>query len=244
MQDKVIFITGSGRRLGAAMAKHLHAHGARIVVHYRQSAKEAQALAGALNTRRPDTVKTVSGDLNDFDAIAGIAEAALDAFGQIDGLINNASGFYPTSLATATLEQWDDLMGSNLRAPFFLVQALAPGLRKQRGAIINMVDIHASRPLVGHPVYCAAKAGLQMLTMSLAQELGPQVRVNGIAPGPVMWPENGLDDAAKAAIVDGTLLKRSGAPEDVASAALYLFRDAPYVTGQILAVDGGSSLRS
>ncbi|NNF16606.1 MAG: pteridine reductase [Gammaproteobacteria bacterium] len=243
MQDKVIFITGSGRRLGAAMAQHLHAHGARIVVHYRQSANDAHALAKALNTQRPNTVKTVSGDLNDFNAIGGIAEAALGAFGRVDGLINNASAFFPTPLATATLEQWDDLMGSNLRAPFFLVQTLESTLRKHRGAIINMVDIHASRPLAGHPVYCAAKAGLVMLTMSLAQELGPEVRVNGIAPGPVMWPENGLNDAAKAAIVDGTLLKRSGAPDDIAAAALYLLRDAPYVTGQILAVDGGSSLR-
>lgn len=226
------------------MAAHLHAHGARVVIHYRNSSAEADFLCATLNQRRADSAVAVQADLGDPAAIDPLAHAALCAFGQIDSLINNASSFYPTPVGSVTAAQWDDLMASNLRAPFFLSQALAPELRKRRGAILNMVDIHASRPLGAHPVYCAAKAGLLMLTQSLAKELGPQVRVNGIAPGPVMWPEHDLSDTTKKAIVDSTLLERTGSADDIARAALFLLRDATFTTGQILAVDGGRSLRN
>jgi pteridine reductase len=180
--------------------------------------------------------------LLDVAARPGIVAAAVTAFGRLDVLINNASTFYPTPLGTVSPAQWDDLMGTNLRAPFFLAQAAAPQLRAAKGAIVNMIDIHAQRPLPGHPVYSAAKAGLAMLTRSLARELGPEVRVNGIAPGPIMWPEAGMDAQLQKEIVAKTLLKRSGSPEDVVRAALFFVKDAPYVTGQILAVDGGRSV--
>lgn len=244
LTSKVALITGAARRLGAAMASQLHASGARVVIHYRHSSKDAEALCAELNSRRVNSATCVAADLGDSKAIAPLAANAIKAFGRLDILINNASTFYPTPVGSVTGEQWDDLMASNLRAPFFLSQALAPELRKHNGAILNMIDIHASRPLAEHPVYCAAKAGLAMLTQSLAKELGPDVRVNGIAPGPVMWPENDMSASSKGAIVDSTLLKRSGDPDDIARAALFLLRDATFTTGQILAVDGGRSLRS
>ncbi len=168
--------------------------------------------------------------------------AALEHFGRLDVLINNASSFYPTPVGEITLAQWDDLIGSNLRAPLFLAQAAVPSLKQSRGLIINMVDIHGLRPLKGHPVYSVAKAGLAMLTRSLARELGPEIRVNGIAPGPVLWPEHDMDDAMKHEIIDKTVLKRHGSPQDIARTALFLAVDAPYITGQIIAVDGGRSI--
>jgi pteridine reductase len=168
--------------------------------------------------------------------------AAVTEFGRLDILINNASSFYPTPMGQITVAQWDDLIGTNLKAPLFIAQAAAPRLRAQRGLIINMVDIHAVRPLKDHPVYCAAKAGLAMLTRSLARELGPEIRVNGIAPGPVLWPEGDMDEALKSEIIDKTALKRTGSPQDIARTALFLARDAPYITGQIIAVDGGRSI--
>ncbi|MFK8028769.1 MAG: pteridine reductase [Gammaproteobacteria bacterium] len=243
LYSRVILITGAARRLGAAMASHLHADGAKIVVHYRNSSDDADALVDSLNALRRDSAKSVQADLSDPDAIEPLAKAAIEAFGQIDILVNNASSFYPTPVGTVTASQWDDLMASNLRAPFFLSQALSSELRLRKGAILNMVDIHASRPLADHPVYCAAKAGLVMLTQSLAKDLGPDVRVNAIAPGPVMWPENDMDESSKTAIVDSTLLQRSGNPDDIARAARFLLRDATFTTGQILAIDGGRSLR-
>lgn len=244
LSDKVVFITGAARRLGAAMATQLHADGARVVIHYRGSKEDAETLVDGLNATRANSAGCVQADLGDPDAIAPLADRATGVFGRVDILINNASSFYPTPVGSVTAAQWDDLMASNLRAPFFLSQALAPELAKHQGAILNMVDIHASRPLAEHPVYCAAKAGLLMLTQSLAKELGPDIRVNGIAPGPVMWPENDMSEAAKADILETTLLQRSGNPHDIARAALFLLRDATYSTGQILAVDGGRSLRS
>ena len=244
LTNKVALITGAARRLGAAMAAQLHANGARIVIHYRHSSGDAEALCAELNSRRADSATCIAADLSDSEAIKPLAAHAVKAFGRLDILINNASAFYPTPVGNVTDEQWDDLMASNLRAPFFLSQALVPELRKQNGAILNMVDIHASRPLAEHPVYCAAKAGLLMMTQSLAKELGPEIRVNGIAPGPVMWPENDMSAPSKGDIVDSTLLKRSGNPDDIARAALFLLRDATFTTGQILAVDGGRSLRS
>jgi pteridine reductase len=242
LAGRAVLVTGAARRIGAAMARGFHAHGADICIHCHQSIDEAEQLRDELNRRRAKSAAIVSADLLDVAALPGIVSAALSAFGRLDVLINNASTFYPTPLGTVSPAQWDDLMGTNLRAPFFLAQAAAAQLRASKGAIVNMIDIHAQRPLPGHPVYSAAKAGLAMLTRSLARELGPEVRVNGIAPGPIMWPETGMDAQLQKEIVAKTLLKRSGSPEDVVRAALFFVKDAPYVTGQILAVDGGRSV--
>jgi pteridine reductase len=242
LDGSCVLVTGAARRLGAAIARRLHAAGARLVIHHRRSAAEAAALVAELNAVRPDSAVTAACDLLDLDALPALVDAAVSRYGRLDVLVNNASSFYPTPLGTITATQWDDLLGSNLRAPLFLSQAAAPALRAARGLIINMVDIHGERPLRKHTVYSVAKAGLAMLTRSLARELGPEVRVNGIAPGPVLWPEAGLPESLKAEIVDMTALKRMGTPEDVARAALYLAAGAPYVTGQIIVVDGGRSL--
>jgi pteridine reductase len=242
LDGKVALATGSARRLGAAVLRQLHGAGANVVIHYRSSAREADALAGALNALRPASAVAVQADLLDLASLPRLVDAVVKAFGRLDILINNASTFYPTPVGEITSEQFDDLIGTNLRAPLFLAQAAASQLRLHEGLIINMVDIHGSRPLKRHPVYCAAKAGLVMLTRSLAREMAPQVRVNGIAPGPVLWPEGGLDDELQKKIIGRTALKRRGSPADVARAALYFATDAPFVTGQVLAVDGGRSL--
>jgi pteridine reductase len=242
LAGRAVLVTGAARRIGAAMARGFHAHGADICIHCYQSIDEAEQLRDELNRRRAKSATIVTADLLDVAALPAIVTAAVSAFGRLDVLINNASTFYPTPLGTVSPEQWDDLMGTNLRAPFFLAQAAAAQLRASKGAIVNMIDIHAQRPLPGHSVYSTAKAGLAMLTRSLARELGPQVRVNGIAPGPIMWPEAGMDAQLQKEIVAKTLLKRSGSPEDVVRAALFFVKDAPYVTGQILAVDGGRSV--
>ena len=242
LAGRAVLVTGAARRIGAAMARGFHAQGANICIHCHQSIDEAEQLRDELNRQRAKSAAVVPADLLDVAALPGVVAAAASAFGRLDVLINNASTFYPTPLGTVTPEQWDDLMGTNLRAPFFLAQAAAPQLRAAKGAIVNMIDIHAQRPLPGHPVYSSAKAGLAMLTRALARELGPDVRVNGIAPGPIMWPESGMDAQLQKEIVAKTLLKRSGSPEDVVRAALFFVKDAPYVTGQILAVDGGRSV--
>ncbi|MDH5544325.1 MAG: pteridine reductase [Gammaproteobacteria bacterium] len=241
LQDKVVLITGAAHRVGAAMTRHFHAAGMRVVIHYRHSATAAQDLADELNNQRMGSATTVSGDLNDTSLLSSIIDQSAAVWGGLDILVNNASTFYPTDLGKVTVQQWDDLFASNLKAPFFLSQAAAPYLRKGHGVIINIVDIHADKPLKGYPVYCMAKAGLVMMTKALARELGGDIRVNAIAPGAILWPE-GIDEAAKADIVSRTALKRKGDPEDIARAAMYLVRDAGYVTGQILAVDGGRSL--
>jgi pteridine reductase len=242
LEGRCVLVTGAARRLGAAIARRLHAAGAAVVVHHRHSAAEAKALVAELNAARTESATTAACDLRDLDALPALVDAALRRFGRLDVLVNNASTFYSTPIGSVTAEQWDDLMGTNLRAPLFLSQAAAPALRARCGSIINMVDIHGARALREHTVYSAAKAGLAMLTRSLARELGPEIRVNGIAPGPVLWPESGLPDAAKAEIIGKTALKRMGTPEDVARAALYLAADAPYVTGHVIVVDGGRSL--
>ncbi len=239
---RVVLITGGGRRLGAAIARLLHAEGASLMIHYRSSQAAAAALAAELNAARPGSAASMQADLRDVDSLPGVVAAAVGAFGRLDVLVNNASTFYPTPLGEISAADFDDLVGSNLRAPLFLAQAAAPELRLRHGLVLNMADIHAFRPLKRHTVYCIAKAGLVMLTQSLARELAPQVRVNGIAPGPVLWPEAEMDGDLRARIVARTALKRMGAPEDVARAALYLVRDAPYVTGQVLAVDGGRTV--
>ena len=241
LQNKVVLITGAAHRVGAAMARHLHSAGMRVIIHYRNSAEAANELVQELNAIRDASAATVSGSLNEQQSLADIIDHSAAQWGQLDVLINNASSFYPTEVATVTEAQWDDLFASNLKAPFFLSQAAAPYLRKGHGVIINIVDIHADKPLKGYPVYCMAKAGLVMMTKSLARELGGDIRVNAIAPGAILWPE-GIDELSKQEIVSRTALKCKGEPLDIARAALYLIRDAEYVTGQILAVDGGRSL--
>lgn len=242
LEGKTVLITGAARRVGAAIARRLHAAGANIALHYRNSAAAAATLAGELQNVRSGSVETFKANLLDVREIAQLIDAAQAAFGRLDILVNNASTFYPTAIGEITPEAWDDLMGTNVRAPLFLSQAAAPALRKTSGLIINLVDIHGLRPLKRYPVYCTAKAALAMLTRSLARELAPDVRVNGIAPGPVMWPEDAPDPALKEKIISQTLLQRLGSAEDVARTALFFATEAPYITGHILAVDGGRSV--
>lgn len=237
-----MLITGAARRVGAEIARTLHAAGAQVAVHYRSSAAEAQLLVNELNAQRPHSAIGIEANLLDTANLPQLVDTTLGAFGRLDVLINNASTFYPTPVGEITPAQWDDLLGTNLKAPLFLSQAAAPALRQSSGLIVNLVDIHGQRPLRRHTTYSVAKAGLAMLTRSLARELAPEVRVNGIAPGPVMWPVSGADEALKASIIARTQLKRLGSPRDVALAARYFAIDAPFVTGQILAIDGGRSL--
>jgi pteridine reductase len=241
LKDKVVLITGGARRVGAAIARKLHAAGATVVVHYHHSVVEAHALAAELNAIRAGSVTALGGNLLDLDLLKALVEATIARCGHLDILVNNASTFYPTPVGQITEQHWNDLMGTNLRAPLFLSQAAAPHLKASNGLILNIADIHGIRPLRNFVVYSPAKAGLIMLTQSLARELAPQVRVNAIAPGPVEFPEQGLTDEAKQNIIDKTLLKRRGYPEDIARAALFFAAEAPYVTGQVLAVDGGRS---
>jgi pteridine reductase len=244
MQDPAVLVTGAARRIGAAIARALHAAGARVVVHCHRSRVEAEELAAALNALRAGSCVVVEGDLLDVPGLARIVDEAAGAFGRLDALVNNASSFYATPFGSITERQWDDLMGSNLRAPLFLAQAAAPRLREAKGAIVNLVDIHSERPLEDFVVYSIAKAGLAGLTRSLALELGPEVRVNGVSPGAIVWPDGGahFDAAERERILAQTPLARIGSPEDIAGAVKYLLFDAPFVTGQILAVDGGRGI--
>ncbi len=239
----VVLITGAAHRIGATTAKLLHQNGMNIVLHYRGSREQAQAVQKELNDIRENSVMLIQADLHITNGLSALIDESVKAWGRLDALINNASSFYPTIIGKATEEQWDDLMGSNLKAPFFLSQAAAPHLKKTNGCIINIVDIHAERPLKTFPIYSMAKAGLAMMTKSLACELGPEIRVNAIAPGAILWPEN-LDEVAKQRIVSRTFLKRQGEPNDISKTILYLIKDADYVTGQIIAVDGGRSLNT
>jgi pteridine reductase len=242
LAGRTVLITGAAKRLGAAMARGFHAAGAHVAIHYHQSAHDAEKLRGEFNTRRANSAIVTHADLLDVAALPGLIAQVREAFGRLDVLVNNASTFYPTPLGSITVSQWDDLLGTNLKAPLFLSQAAASALRDTRGLILNMVDIHGQRPLPDHAVYSTAKAGLAMLTRALARELGPEIRVNGIAPGPVLWPEGGIDAHLREEIIQKTQLKRSGSPEDIVRTALFFAVDAPYVTGQILAVDGGRSV--
>lgn len=237
--EPVVLVTGAARRVGAAIARHLHGRGCSVVLHYRGSAADAQALAAELEQARPGSTALVQADLAEASAPAALVEAALARFGRLDGLVNNASAFHPTPVGTIGQDDWDALFASNARAPLFLCQAAAPHLQAAGGAIVNLVDIYAERPLARHTVYVMAKAALAAMTLSLARELGPAVRVNGVAPGAVMWPEEGKAYADQQALLAGTALKRMGRPEDVAGAVAFLLLDAPYVTGEILRVDGG-----
>lgn len=241
LDDKVALVTGAARRVGAAIATCLHEAGANVAIHYRGSAREADALAAGFNELRENSATTFQADLLQTAAAPRVIASVLEWRGRLDVLVNNASTFYPTPLGEITEQHWEDLVGSNLKAPLFLSQAAAPALRETRGTIVNIVDIHAQRPLRDHLVYGPAKAGLAMLTRSLAKDLAPEVRVNGVAPGAILWPETEMDDATRESIIKQVPLARSGQPADVAGCVLYLVRDARYVTGQIIAVDGGRS---
>jgi pteridine reductase len=242
LQGKTALVTGGARRVGAAIARRLHAAGANLMLHYRDSAADADALAAELNSLRPKSASTVKAELLAPIAPRALVSAALESFGGLDLLINNASAFFPVALGAIEPSHWEELIGSNLRAPLFISQEAAPHLAKRQGAIVNIVDIHAERPLKGYSVYSIAKAGLAALTRSLALELAPQVRVNGVAPGTIAWPEDGqFDPDERRRILATTPLGRVGSPEDIAQAVHFL-ACAPYVTGQILAVDGGRSI--
>lgn len=238
----VVLVTGGAKRVGAMIARTLHQRGANIALHYRRSRDEAEALAAELNRVRTASVTLVQADLAQDGEPENLIATVLSHHGKLTGLVNNASSFFPTPLGEMDRSAWDDLIGSNLKGPLFLSQAATPALRASRGSIVNIVDIHAERPLRHYPLYCAAKAGLLGLTRALALELGPVVRVNGVSPGPIDWPEDEqFPPDERAAIIEHTLLKRVGHPEDIAGAVAFLLLDAPYVTGQILAVDGGRS---
>ncbi|MFT3741225.1 MAG: pteridine reductase [Gammaproteobacteria bacterium] len=243
MNIKTVLITGAARRLGRAIAEHLHQQGMRILLHYHTSQDAAQALADQLNQLRPNSVHALQANLRVHADLERLAKAAQQVWGQVDGLINNASAFFPTAIGETSQQDWDHLMGANLKAPFFLSQLLAPALKFAGGSIINITDIHGEKPLKNYPVYSMTKAGLIMLTHSLAKELGPEIRVNAISPGSILWPEgaNVLDTTLQADIVERTALKRKGTPLDIAKASNYLL-NADYVTGQVLAVDGGRLL--
>jgi len=241
-KPKVVMITGAARRVGAEMVRYLHQAGMNIVLHYRSSSKEATALADNLNIQRPDSVKLLKGDLKEYQNIPNLVNQGISLFGRIDVLINNASSFYPTDLQDVNEEIWEDLVGVNLKAPLYLTQALATELKQNQGCIINIADIHGDRPLKDYSIYSIAKAGLIMFTKSMARELAPDIRVNGIAPGAIMWPEEQHYEGMHQEIISRTALKREGSPHDIADTALFLIENANYITGQIIAVDGGRTL--
>ncbi|RDH87357.1 MAG: pteridine reductase [endosymbiont of Seepiophila jonesi] len=243
LSGRCALITGGAHRIGAQIARTLHREGMNLVLHYRNSSQAAERLKAELETGRPGSVVLAQADLHETADLPLLVEAAKRVCGRLDLLVNNASSYYPTPLETATETDWDDLIGSNLKAPFFLSRAAAPLLKVSDGCIVNLVDIHAERPLKAHPIYSIAKAGNAMLVKSLARELGPEIRVNGIAPGAILWPEQGLDDVEKEEILNRTALKRPGSPEDIAQTLLFLVRNARYITGQIIPVDGGRTLQ-
>jgi pteridine reductase len=240
VQGKVVLITGGAKRVGAAICRRLHGAGASLMLHYRASAGEARLLQAELNGARADSVALIQADLLDLKALPPLVERTVQRFGHLDGLVNNASSFYATPIGEITAAAWDDLMGTNLRAPMFLAQAAAPALRKAQGAIVNIADIHAERPLKNYVVYSIAKSGLVALTRSLARELAPEVRVNAVAPGPILWPDDeAFDEVSRQRIISHTLLKREGTPDDIAKAVHFLLAEATYVTGETINVDGG-----
>ncbi len=242
LNNKVALVTGAARRIGAVIARTLHSHGADVAIHYRGSADEAGALVEELNASRADSAAAFAADLTDVAAIEQLAAQVTGWRNRLDVLVNNASSFYPTPAGTITEAQWNDLVGTNLKAPLFLSQAALPALRAAGGVIVNIVDVHSTHPLRDHPVYGPAKAGLAMLTRSLAKDLAPDVRVNGVSPGAILWPENDMDEDTRAAILKQVPLARPGDPADIAGAVLFLVRDATYVTGQVIAIDGGRSI--
>ena len=242
LEDKVALITGGARRIGACIAHTLHREGMKLVIHYHGSAEAARELQAELHHHRPDSVLLVGTDLLDLAKLEKLVSQATTEFGQLDVLVNNASSFYPTPVGQTTDEQWQDLIGVNLKAPYFLSQAAAGPLTVSGGCIINLVDIYAERPLKNHPVYNVTKAGLIGLTRALARELGPEVRVNAVAPGAILWPDGDVDEIAQQRLISRTPLKRTGNPTDIAQTVLFLIRDAEFLTGQIVNVDGGRSI--
>ena len=240
MQGKVVLITGGAKRVGAATCRRLHSAGANLMLHYRVSAGEARLLQAELNHQRKDSVALIQADLLDTAKLPAMVEQTVHSFGRLDALINNASSFFQTPVGEITAAAWEDLIGTNLRAPLFLSQAAAPALKKAQGAIVNITDIHAERPLKNYVVYSVAKAGLVGLTRSLARELAPEVRVNAVAPGPILWPDDDtFDELSRQRIISHTPLKREGTPEDIAKAVHFLLAEATYVTGETINVDGG-----
>lgn len=235
-------ITGAARRIGACIAETLHQRGCNVFLHYHDSSDAVDQLAEQLNARRPNSAFMLQADLGEAEDINRLAEQVRVRTHQLDLLVNNASRFFPTVVGTTSMAQWDELMDSNLRGPYFLTQALLPELATAGGSVVNLLDVHAVRPMPGHAVYCMAKAGLQMMTLALARDLGPKIRVNGVAPGAILWPEHDSTSEDQEKILHKTVMGRAGKPGDIASAVVYLGLDAPYVTGQILAVDGGRSL--
>jgi len=242
LAGKVILVTGASQRIGERIVRLMHAEGMNIILHYRSSRDDAKKIQQELNELRADSVILIQADLSETSKISEMIREAVKGWGRIDAIVNNASSFYPTPVGEINEQVWDDLINSNLKAPLFLCQAAAPYLKQQQGSIVNIVDIHADRPLKNHTIYCIAKAGLVMLTKSLARELAPEVRVNAIAPGAILWPENDIDDVTKKRILSGTVLKRQGSAEDIATAVRFLIKEANYMSGQILTVDGGRTL--
>jgi len=241
-RQSVVLVTGGARRLGAAIVRGLHAAGHDIALHCGHSREAADALAAALESQRPGSVHVLQAELTEFDRLPELIARTVGRFDRLDGLVNNASAFFPTPVGETTPVQWEALFGANVRAPFFLAQAAAPHLRASRGAIVNLVDIHGERPLRDHALYGMSKAALAYMTRALALELAPEIRVNAIAPGAILWPDTGKDDAAKRAMLERTPLRRTGTPEEVAEAVRWLLRDATYTTGQVLRLDGGRML--
>ncbi len=240
MQGKVVLITGGAKRVGAATCRRLHAAGANLMLHYRVSAGEARLLQAELNHQRKDSVALIQADLLDVAKLPSLVDQTVQRFGKLDALINNASSFFQTPVGEITPAAWEDLIGTNLRAPLFIAQAAAPALKKTQGAIVNITDIHAERPLKNYVVYSVSKSGLVGLTRSLARELAPEVRVNAVAPGPILWPDDeSFDVLSRQRIISHTPLKREGTPEDIAKAVHFLLAEATYVTGETINVDGG-----
>jgi len=240
VQGKIVLITGGAKRVGAAICRRLHAAGASLMLHYRASAGEARLLQAELNHIRANSVALIQADLLELGKLPKLVDQTVETYGRLDALINNASSFFQTPVGDITAEAWDDLIGTNLRAPLFIAQAAAPALRKAQGAIVNIADIHADRPLKNFVVYSVAKAGLIGLTRSLARELAPEIRVNAIAPGPILWPDDpSFDELSRQRIISHTPLRREGTPDDIAKAVQFLLADAPYVTGETINVDGG-----
>jgi len=235
-------VTGAARRIGACIAETLHQRGCNVFLHYHNSSEAVDRLAEKLNALRPQSAYIVQADLGVAEEINRLAGQVKARTGQLDLLVNNASRFFPTAVGGTTMAQWDELIDSNLRGPYFLTQALLPELATAGGSVVNLLDVHAARPMPGHAVYCMAKAGLQMMTLALARDLGPQIRVNGVAPGAILWPEQDCTSQDQEKILHKTVMGRAGTPADIATAVAYLGLDAPYVTGQVLAVDGGRSL--
>ena len=243
----VVLVTGGAKRIGAEICSTLHQRGFNIILHYRHAKEEAAQLSALLNSQRPESCLLHQASLNDMKDIESLAHFARQAWGRFDLLVNNASSFYPTPISQAQEADWEDLMSSNLKGAFFLSQKLVPALKKQQGCIVNIIDLYAQSPLKEHPIYCIAKAGLVAMTQSLALELGPDIRVNGVSPGAILWPETDIQNTNKQSqqqeILQRTCLKRRGNPSDIAQTVAFLAQEAPFISGQIITVDGGRLTR-